>query len=70
MISFGSSTSHNEDKVNYYNILIHTLLETSMFSVQKIIGLTKLTGLVNLIALRKAKIVCNFGLSECNRVKV
>ena len=22
------------------------------------------------IALRKAKIVCNFGLSECNRVKV
>ena len=26
--------------------------------------------LVNPIALRKAKIVCNFGLSECNRVKV
>ena len=25
--------------------------------------------LVNLMALRKAKIVCNFGLSECNRVK-
>ena len=25
---------------------------------------------VNLIALRKAKIVCNFGLSECNRVKL
>ena len=25
---------------------------------------------VNPIALRKAKIVCNFGLSECNRVKV
>ena len=24
---------------------------------------------VNPIALRKAKIVCNFGLSECNRVK-
>ena len=24
---------------------------------------------VNLTALRKAKIVCNFGLSECNRVK-
>ena len=23
----------------------------------------------NPIALRKAKIVCNFGLSECNRVK-
>ena len=23
----------------------------------------------NLIALRKVKIVCNFGLSECNRVK-
>ena len=26
-------------------------------------------GLINPIALRKAKIVCNFGLSECNRVK-
>ena len=25
--------------------------------------------LVNPIALRKAKIVCNFGLFECNRVK-
>ena len=25
--------------------------------------------LVNPIALRKAKIVCNFGLSECNRVE-
>ena len=25
---------------------------------------------INPIALRKAKIVCNFGLSECNRVKV
>ena len=24
----------------------------------------------NPIALRKAKIVCNFGLSECNRVKL
>ena len=24
---------------------------------------------VNPIALRKAKIVCNFGISECNRVK-
>ena len=24
----------------------------------------------NPIALRKAKIVCNFGLSECNRVKM
>ena len=24
---------------------------------------------VNHISLRKAKIVCNFGLSECNRVK-
>ena len=24
---------------------------------------------INYIALRKAKIVCNFGLSECNRVK-
>ena len=24
---------------------------------------------LNPIALRKAKIVCNFGLSECNRVK-
>ena len=24
---------------------------------------------VNPTALRKAKIVCNFGLSECNRVK-
>ena len=23
---------------------------------------------VNPIALRKAKVVCNFGLSECNRV--
>ena len=26
--------------------------------------------LINPIALRKAKIVCNFGLSECNRVKI
>ena len=26
--------------------------------------------LFNPIALRKAKIVCNFGLSECNRVKI
>ena len=25
--------------------------------------------LFNPIALRKAKIVCNFGLSECNRIK-
>ena len=25
---------------------------------------------LNPVALRKAKIVCNFGLSECNRVKV
>ena len=25
--------------------------------------------LINPIALRKAKIVCNFGLSECSRVK-
>ena len=25
---------------------------------------------LNPIALRKAKIVCNFGLSECNRVKL
>ena len=24
----------------------------------------------NPIALRKAKIICNFGLSECNRVKI
>ena len=24
---------------------------------------------INPIALRKAKIVCNFGLSECNRIK-
>ena len=24
---------------------------------------------LNPVALRKAKIVCNFGLSECNRVK-
>ena len=24
---------------------------------------------INPIALRKAKVVCNFGLSECNRVK-
>ena len=31
-----------------------TLISTSMF---------------NPVALRKAKIVCNFGLSECNRVK-
>ena len=27
-------------------------------------------GLFSPIALRKAKIVCNFGLSECNRVKL
>ena len=27
-----------------------------------------LTDIVNPIALRSAKIVCNFGLSECNRV--
>ena len=27
-------------------------------------------GYINPIALRKAKIVCNFGLSECNRVKL
>ena len=27
------------------------------------------TTLINPIALRKAKILCNFGLSECNRVK-
>ena len=26
--------------------------------------------LVNTIALRKAKIVCNYGLSECNRVNI
>ena len=25
---------------------------------------------LNPVALRKAKIVCNFGLSECNRVKI
>ena len=25
---------------------------------------------INPIALRKAKIVCNFGLSECNRVNI
>ena len=25
---------------------------------------------INPTALRKAKIVCNFGLSECNRVKL
>ena len=28
------------------------------------------TKVFNPIALRKAKIACNFGLSECNRVKV
>ena len=27
-------------------------------------------GILNPIALRKAKIVCNFGLSECDRVKI
>ena len=27
------------------------------------------TCMFNPVALRKAKIVCNFGLSECNRVK-
>ena len=26
-------------------------------------------GVLNPTALRKSKIVCNFGLSECNRVK-
>ena len=31
--------------------------------------ITQLQLLFNPIALRKAKIVCNFGLSECNRVK-
>ena len=29
-----------------------------------------LTFFINPIALRKPKIVCNFGLSECNKVKV
>ena len=28
------------------------------------------TKCINHIALRKAKIVCNFGFSECNRVKI
>ena len=32
-------------------------------------GTVQFNNAFNHIALRKAKIVCNFGLSECNRVK-
>ena len=33
-------------------------------------GFIELVLLLNPIALRKAKIVCNFGLAECNRIKM
>ena len=44
-----------------------TALLTSCFPFGR--GLSKIRCTVNPIALRKAKIVYNFGLSECNRVR-
>ena len=44
---------------------------TGQIYVKNLADLVKVAAfpLLNPIALRKAKIVCNFGLSECNRVK-
>ena len=38
-------------------------------SVPKHIRIATSQEMINPITLRKVKIVCNFGLSECNRVK-
>ena len=40
-----------------------------LFLIEKIFILNVIKSHFNPIALRKDKIVCNFGLSECNRVK-
>ena len=40
-------------------------MKTAEFITLKVYPFT-----LNPIALRKAKIVCNFGLSECSRVKI
>ena len=51
-----------------------TVLYIKSYSIVYLINLIKyfesLDKPVSPIALRKAKIVCNFGLSECNRVKI
>ena len=39
-------------------------------TVHQFVELCHVKGWLNPTALRKAKIVCNFGLSECNRVNV
>ena len=36
---------------------------------QAVLNIVNFMAIINPIALRKAKIVCNFGLSECNKVK-
>ena len=41
----------------------------SAFLIEKVFFYSVTSSHVNRIALRKAKIVYNFGLSECNRVK-
>ena len=45
-----------------------TLLKWDEF-LKKEIASKRVISFLNPIALRKAKIACNFGLSECNRVK-
>ena len=49
---------------------IHDRIETTtdIFLLEHIFNVSAYMSMVNPIALRKAKIVCNFGLSECNRV--
>ena len=42
------------------------VFSVTMFAIKS----TNLNQALNPVALRKAKILCNFGLSECNRVKV
>ena len=45
-----------EERFNY-KVSKHLVTDTSLLKIS-----------INPIALRKAKIVCNFGFSECNRV--
>ena len=48
----------------------HSLWINEMFLRRQISHRNPINTIINPIALRKAKIVYNFGLSECNRVKV
>ena len=69
---------HCKFKFNYFHFnslrhLVKSIYSSPSIYCSKLIRSDQLfypaSNNVNPIALRKAKIVCNFGLSECNRVK-